>query len=95
MSDSRSIPAQLTKRHIKALERIADPALRDAATVELAYLGLPESSAEAYVNAVLHPNVPKDVRNFLMALESNLPEGCEYVREDADNCVKVTVRCQY
>lgn len=79
----------------RALERIADPKLREAAAVEMAYMDLPEAAAEAYVNAVLHPGVPKPVRSFLMALESTLPEGCEYSREDADNCVKITVRCPY
>ena len=85
----------LTPRHYLALERIADPQLREAAKVEMAYMGVDESAAEAYVNAVLHPNIPVAVRGFLMALEAALPAGCEYIREDAENCVKVTIRCQY
>lgn len=85
----------LTPAHLRALERIGDPGLREAAAVEMAYMDLPGSAAEAYINAVLHPDVPKAVRSFLMTLEATLPEGCEYIREDAENCVKVTLRCQY
>lgn len=95
MSTQKETGFSLTGTHLRALERIDDPGLREAAAVEMAYMALPESSAEAYVNAVLHPNVPTPVRGFLMALESTLPDGCEYIREDAENCVKVTLRCQY
>ena len=88
---NESVPLQAG--HLRALERIGDPALREAAAVEMAYTGLPESAAEAYVTAVLHPNVPAPVRGLLMALETSLPAGVEYTREDTETCVKVTLRC--
>lgn len=85
----------LSGAHMRALERIAEPGLREAAAVEMAYMALPEEAAEAYVDAVLAPRVPVRFRKFLMAVESSLPDGAEYTREDADNCVKITVRMQY
>ena len=85
----------LSEAHMRALERIEEPGLREAAAVEMAYMGLPPEAAEAYVDAVLAPRVPVRFRKFLMAVESSLPDGAEYTREDADNCVKITVRMQY
>lgn len=90
---SENQPFPLAAGHLRALERIGDPGLREAAAVEMAYTALPESAAESYVTAVLHPNVPAAVRGFLMALEASLPAGCEYTREDTENCVRVTLRC--
>ncbi len=95
MSSSDNRPFPLAEGHLRALERIGDPGLREAAAVEMAYMGLPESAAGSYVTAVLHPNVPAAVRGFLMALETSLPAGCEYTREDTEDCVQVTLRCPY
>ena len=82
MSSSDNRPFPLAEGHLRALERIGDPGLREAA-------------AGSYVTAVLHPNVPAAVRGFLMALETSLPAGCEYTREDTEDCVQVTLRCPY
>ena len=95
MSDEKRAAPLLGEAHRRALERIGDPNLRQAAAVEMAYRGVTPSAADAYVTAVLHPDVPAAVRGFLMAVETALPAGCEYIREDADNCVKVTLRCPY
>ncbi len=95
MSEERPASVPLGEAHLRALERIGDPDLRQAAAVEMAYMGVTPSAADAYVTAVLHPNVPAAVRGFLMAVETALPAGCEYIREDAENCVKVTLRCPY
>lgn len=95
MSTEKRPSVPLSEAHLRALERIGDPSLRQAAAVEMAYMGVEPSAADAYVTAVLHPNVPTAVRGFLMALETALPAGCEFIREDAENCVKVTLRCPY
>lgn len=81
-----------------ALCRIADPRLRALAAVEMAYLHIPPGESERYVDAVLSTVLPEGCRELLDcvagAVKAHNAKGgaAELKREDADNCLKLTVR---